>query len=67
MQMKKQLRYVLLGMMLAGLTGCGLKGPLYFPPQDKPATPPTTNTDKVSKNQQQPAGTQQQPSMNDPQ
>lgn len=23
------------------LTGCGLKGPLYFPPADKPAPPPT--------------------------
>ncbi|HDG1100556.1 TPA: lipoprotein [Klebsiella aerogenes] len=24
-----------------GLTGCGLKGPLYFPPADKTAPPPT--------------------------
>ncbi|MFK3662890.1 lipoprotein [Scandinavium sp. NPDC088450] len=23
------------------LTGCGLKGPLYFPPADKTAAPPT--------------------------
>lgn len=23
------------------LTGCGLKGPLYFPPADKTAPPPT--------------------------
>ena len=23
------------------LTGCGLKGPLYFPPSDKTAPPPT--------------------------
>lgn len=23
------------------LTGCGLKGPLYFPPADKKAPPPT--------------------------
>ncbi len=23
------------------LTGCGLKGPLYFPPVDKTAPPPT--------------------------
>lgn len=24
------------------LTGCGLKGPLYFPPADKTAAPPPT-------------------------
>ena len=43
MQMKKQLRYALMAVLLAGLSGCGLKGPLYFPPADpastkKPAT-----------------------------
>ncbi|SQD08041.1 putative lipoprotein [Escherichia coli] len=26
---------------LFSLTGCGLKGPLYFPPADKNAPPPT--------------------------
>ena len=26
---------------LFSLTGCGLKGPLYFPPADKKAPPPT--------------------------
>ena len=26
---------------LFSLTGCGLKGPLYFPPADKNASPPT--------------------------
>ncbi|KGB07572.1 MULTISPECIES: LPS translocon maturation chaperone LptM [Leclercia] len=26
---------------LLSLTGCGLKGPLYFPPADKTAPPPT--------------------------
>lgn len=26
---------------LFSLTGCGLKGPLYFPPEDKNAPPPT--------------------------
>ncbi|WP_431225642.1 LPS translocon maturation chaperone LptM [Serratia sp. L9] len=61
--MKKQLRYALMAVMLAGLSGCGLKGPLYFPPSDKPATKPMTNDDSVSKNQQEPAGTQQHPSM----
>lgn len=63
MQMKKHLRYALMAVLLAGLSGCGLKGPLYFPPDDKPTKPPMTNTDNVSKNQQEPAGTQQRPSM----
>lgn len=63
MQMKKQLRYALMAVLLAGLSGCGLKGPLYFPPKDKPAEQPVTSVGTVSKNQQEPAGTQQQPSM----
>jgi predicted small lipoprotein YifL len=63
MQMKKQLRYALTAVLLAGLSGCGLKGPLYFPPKDKPAEQPVTSAGTVSKNQQEPAGTQQQPSM----
>lgn len=33
--MKSELRRVALGLMLLGLYGCGLKGPLYFPPADK--------------------------------
>lgn len=66
MQMKKQLRYALMAVLLAGLSGCGLKGPLYFPPKDKPAEQPVTNVGDVSKNQQAPAGTQQQPSMINP-
>ncbi|VUS39890.1 hypothetical protein SB6421_05088 [Klebsiella huaxiensis] len=27
------------------LTGCGLKGPLYFPPAEKTASPPTKPVD----------------------
>ena len=27
------------------LTGCGLKGPLYFPPEEKTAEPPTKPVD----------------------
>ncbi|MEL0550287.1 MULTISPECIES: lipoprotein [Enterobacteriaceae] len=27
------------------LTGCGLKGPLYFPPAEKTAAPPTKPVD----------------------
>lgn len=30
---------------LFSLTGCGLKGPLYFPPADKNAPPPTHEVD----------------------
>ncbi len=51
MQMKKQLRYALMAVLLAGLSGCGLKGPLYFPPKDKPAEQPVTSAGTVSKNQ----------------
>ncbi|VVA49458.1 hypothetical protein SERVES_03214 [Serratia ficaria] len=68
MQMKKKLRYALLTVMLTGLAGCGLKGPLYFPPADptdkKPAATPV-QTEQVQKNQQQPSAIQQKPSMTD--
>jgi len=30
---------------LFSLSGCGLKGPLYFPPADKTAPPPTKKVD----------------------
>lgn len=33
--MKSELRRAALVLMLLGLYGCGLKGPLYFPPADK--------------------------------
>lgn len=36
--MKKVLRWSLTAMVLFGLSGCGLKGPLYFPPSDQPDT-----------------------------
>lgn len=69
MQMKKQLRYALMAVLLAGLSGCGLKGPLYFPPADpastkKPVTQVQTG-DQVQKNQQDLSGSQQKPSMSD--
>ncbi|CAI0904537.1 Predicted small periplasmic lipoprotein [Serratia entomophila] len=67
MQMKKQLRYALLAVMLTGLAGCGLKGPLYFPPADpadkKPAAAPVQTGEQVQKNQQELSGSQQKPSM----
>jgi len=35
--MKTILRCSLATLVLIGLSGCGLKGPLYFPPAEKPA------------------------------
>ncbi|NIG81460.1 hypothetical protein F3J34_48930 [Klebsiella sp. Ap-873] len=39
--MKKIFCPLALALTLVSLTGCGLKGPLYFPPADKKATPTT--------------------------
>ena len=36
--MKKQIRLAMLAVSLFGLVGCGLKGPLYYPPENKPET-----------------------------
>ncbi|MGE4801111.1 lipoprotein [Yersinia hibernica] len=51
--MKKKLHWPLTAIMVLALAGCGLKGPLYFPPSDKP-TVETTKQDsgQVNKNQQ---------------
>ncbi|HGM6862976.1 MULTISPECIES: LPS translocon maturation chaperone LptM [Serratia] len=64
--MKKQLRYALLAVLVAGLSGCGLKGPLYFPADEakgEKAAQPVQTGDQVQKNQQEAAGSQQKPSM----
>ncbi|KMJ43902.1 lipoprotein [Xenorhabdus khoisanae] len=46
--MKKQLRWSLTIITLLSLTGCGLKGPLYFPPAEASATQaPVKKVDKV--------------------
>ena len=57
--MKKELRWALAAVALLSLSGCGLKGPLYFPPADKPkvSTAPSDSGD-VQKNQQSSSGTQ---------
>ncbi|MDR7345571.1 putative small lipoprotein YifL [Pantoea alhagi] len=34
--MKKTICRLAMALALTSLAGCGLKGPLYFPPQDKP-------------------------------
>jgi len=39
--MKNVFRSLAVLLTLFSLTGCGLKGPLYFPPADKSAPPPT--------------------------
>lgn len=39
--MKNVFRALLISTALLSLAGCGLKGPLYFPPADKSAPPPT--------------------------
>ena len=79
MQMKKQLRYALMAVLLTGLengaflrpgpAGCGLRGPLSSPPADSagqnPAKPPVQTGDQVQKNQQEQSGSQQKPSMVD--
>ena len=39
--MKNLFRPLALFAALLTLAGCGLKGPLYFPPADKTAAPPT--------------------------
>ncbi|NDL64411.1 LPS translocon maturation chaperone LptM [Acerihabitans arboris] len=38
--MKNPLRLVVLAFLVLGLNGCGLKGPLYYPPADKAAAKP---------------------------
>lgn len=44
--MKKIFCALVVVMTLAALTGCGLKGPLYFPPADKEQTPTTKSISK---------------------
>ncbi len=39
--MKNVFRTLAVLVTLFSLTGCGLKGPLYFPPKDKTTPPPT--------------------------
>lgn len=39
---------------LATLTGCGLKGPLYFPPAEKKSTPTTQSVPQENTNQTTP-------------
>ncbi|TWD36871.1 lipoprotein [Pantoea sp. SJZ147] len=49
--MKKVISLLAMTMALISLAGCGLKGPLYFPPQDTPKqtapTPASTQKQKT--------------------
>lgn len=66
--MKKELRWPMVAMVVLALAGCGLKGPLYFPPSDKPAVETTQQgTGQVEKNQQNPSGAKQTQSIAGPQ
>ncbi|PLR34304.1 hypothetical protein CYR55_15390 [Chimaeribacter californicus] len=56
--MKKQLRWALAAVTLLGLSGCGLKGPLYFPPAEKPKAATSPSTGEGQRNQQSSSGTQ---------
>lgn len=38
--MKNPLRLMALAFLVLGLNGCGLKGPLFYPPADKAAVKP---------------------------
>ncbi|AJI96383.1 lipoprotein [Yersinia ruckeri] len=66
--MKRELCWPLVAMMLFGLSGCGLKGPLYFPPSEKSKTETVQpDSGKVQKNQQDNSGSQQTQSIAGPQ
>ncbi|AHK19425.1 LPS translocon maturation chaperone LptM [Yersinia similis] len=66
--MKKELRWPMAAMMVLALAGCGLKGPLYFPPADKPpVNAAQQESGQVEKNQQVLSGTQQTPPSAEPQ
>jgi len=38
-RMNKVIGQLVLALALVSLTGCGLKGPLYFPPSEQPKAP----------------------------
>ncbi len=42
--MKKIIGQLAIVLALTSLVGCGLKGPLYFPPNDKPQQQPQKQT-----------------------
>ncbi|AKP33880.1 LPS translocon maturation chaperone LptM [Yersinia aleksiciae] len=66
--MKKELGWPLVAMMVLALSGCGLKGPLYFPPSDKPKTETAQpDSGKTERNQQDLSGAKQSQTIAGPQ
>ncbi|CNI16515.1 putative lipoprotein [Yersinia aldovae] len=66
--MKKELCWPMTAMMVLALTGCGLKGPLYFPPADKPKVETAQpDSGQVERNQQDLSGKNQTKSIAGPQ
>ncbi|CNH26791.1 LPS translocon maturation chaperone LptM [Yersinia pekkanenii] len=62
--MKKEFCWPLAAMMVLALAGCGLKGPLYFPPSDKPKVETAQpDSGQVEKNQQDQSGANQTKSI----
>ncbi|MEE3644297.1 MULTISPECIES: LPS translocon maturation chaperone LptM [unclassified Brenneria] len=55
--MKKVFRQFFLALSLLSLFGCGLKGPLYFPPEPQSAAPTAQQQD--TDRAQQPSSAQQ--------
>lgn len=45
--MKNTLPMLAISLALLSLSGCGLKGPLYFPPTDKTSSPPAPTQDST--------------------
>ncbi|WP_428979220.1 LPS translocon maturation chaperone LptM [Erwinia pyri] len=46
--MNKMICRMALVLAVASLAGCGLKGPLYFPPQEQPKQQTTDSSDQAS-------------------
>ncbi|MEY4474720.1 MAG: hypothetical protein RL248_487 [Pseudomonadota bacterium] len=66
--MKKELRWLMTAMMMLALTGCGLKGPLYRPPADKPkAETAQPGSGQAETNRQDLSGKNQIKSIAEPQ
>lgn len=66
--MKKTICRLAMALALTSLAGCGLKGPLYFPPQDKPkqsSPQPSAEQSASSSTATQPDG-QQDPNLTSP-
>ncbi|CAM3177437.1 conserved exported hypothetical protein [Xenorhabdus nematophila F1] len=59
MIMKKQLRWSLAIITLLSLAGCGLKGPLYFPPAETPSPAKKVDTAQPADAKQPIVGAQQ--------